>query len=79
MKLTEPVYVENQDILIKLDDSRNVKALLAQGISPREATEALIVALKTVCDIQGEDWRGVLFSLGLRAYAKDLKGDDYDG
>lgn len=79
MELVDQNYVKDQDILIKLDSNHEIKALLAEGVSPREAMTALLAALKAVCDRRGEDWRGVLFSLGLKAYAKDLKGDDYDG
>ena len=79
MELVDQNYVKDQDILIKLDSNHEIKALLAEGVSPREAMTALLAALKAVCDRRGEDWRGVLFSLGLEAYAKDLKGDDYGG
>lgn len=79
MDISNPTYVKGQDILIKLDESHKIKALLAEKVSPNDAMVALLASLKLVCDQQGEDWRGVLFNLGLKAYAKDLKGDDYDG
>ena len=72
MDISKPTYVKGNDILIKLDENHEIKALLAEGVSPKEAKVALLASLKIVCDSQGEDWRGVLFMLGLNAYAKDL-------
>lgn len=69
-------YHEGQDILLKLDSQHLLQGLYATRVEPKEVKVALLQALKATCDATGEDWRGLLFSLGLHAYNSEIEKNE---